>query len=322
MECLVQFLNCGYNATGNSTLLTFQKTIKTETKTVNQILVNVGDSCQRICQDNRIKLHAISAILITSLAPHNLSGFAGIFLALSDLGVGELQVFGPSGLKAYLDAILPYINRRYPELKVEEVDGVRSVRTKGAVLRLEPVYNADEPRRTVALAASATVVDDLSFRFDDERAPLPRLCFLPAAHYFATFPSLRELLQAASAGPADDGDGDGAAREAAPRPVVVFCPIAVASHFGEDRRADDDSDADDASPLSASEAAPTAAAGDAAARSDADDASTASDADGDDVVSPAKSAFSDLRQLSRRHASLSFVLPVSRPAACSAAGRR
>lgn len=86
MECRVQFLSCGYNGSGISALVSFDKFIKrNETKVINRILFNVGDSCQRICSENRIKLHSVSTLVVTSLSPHNLSGFAGMFLSLSDL---------------------------------------------------------------------------------------------------------------------------------------------------------------------------------------------------------------------------------------------
>lgn len=51
----------------------------------SRMLVNCGDGVQRFCNENHIKLFSLSCILITSLAPHNISGFPGVFLALSSL---------------------------------------------------------------------------------------------------------------------------------------------------------------------------------------------------------------------------------------------
>ena len=79
-------LNSGCNASGVSTLLSIERTGFDGASTVlNRCLFNVGDGTQRFCMENHMKLFNISCIIISSLAPHNISGFPGIFLALSDL---------------------------------------------------------------------------------------------------------------------------------------------------------------------------------------------------------------------------------------------
>ena len=85
MEAHLSFLNCGYNGTGYSTLLSIEQQIRSETKVYNRILINCGEGTQRVCSENRVKLFTTSIIVFNSLAPHNVSGFPGIFLALSDL---------------------------------------------------------------------------------------------------------------------------------------------------------------------------------------------------------------------------------------------
>ncbi|RYH17020.1 hypothetical protein EON65_29215 [archaeon] len=85
LECTCTVLLAGLNGTGHSTLLSIEKKVRAEKKILNRILINVGDGTQRLCQEHRIKLASISTIIITSLAPHNISGFPGIFLALSNL---------------------------------------------------------------------------------------------------------------------------------------------------------------------------------------------------------------------------------------------
>lgn len=108
------FLSCGYNASGISAFLSFLLPSKEQIYKENSIdddddndeknsntkylsledennlilssfLINTGDSSQRFCSEHRIKLKKIKAIFITSLSPHAISGFPGIFLALSDL---------------------------------------------------------------------------------------------------------------------------------------------------------------------------------------------------------------------------------------------
>lgn len=124
MECKINFLTCGYNGTGCSSLLSIEytKRYSSDPFVENRILINTGDSTQRICSEHRIKFSKVSTVIVSSLAPHNVSGFASVFLSLSDLGVGELTVYGPSGLKSLLDVMTPLINRRYPVLKVVEVE--------------------------------------------------------------------------------------------------------------------------------------------------------------------------------------------------------
>jgi hypothetical protein len=85
MEAHFQFLLCGYNGTGYSSLISIEKPMKEETKVFNRVLINVGEGTQRFCSENKIKLFTVSAIIITSLSPQNISGFPGVFLALSDL---------------------------------------------------------------------------------------------------------------------------------------------------------------------------------------------------------------------------------------------
>lgn len=86
MEANLQFLLCGYNGTGYSSMISIEKVLKSnENKVFNRILINTGDGTQRFCSENKIKLFTVSTIIITSLSIQNLSGFSGIFLALSDL---------------------------------------------------------------------------------------------------------------------------------------------------------------------------------------------------------------------------------------------
>ena len=85
VECSLTYLTCGYNASGNSAIVTVEKALRSgEKKICDRIFFNVGDSTQRFCSEHRVKFESVSTIVITSLAPHNISGFAGVFLSLSD----------------------------------------------------------------------------------------------------------------------------------------------------------------------------------------------------------------------------------------------
>jgi hypothetical protein len=94
MEAHIQFLGCGYNGSGYSSLISIEKQIREdEIKVFNRVLVNAGDGLQRICAENKIKLFSVSSVIITSLSPPNLAGFPGVFLALSDLVISAVLFF-------------------------------------------------------------------------------------------------------------------------------------------------------------------------------------------------------------------------------------
>lgn len=90
MECTLTALTCGRNATGLSAMFSIEKELysSNESTILSRCLVNVGDTTQRFCSENRIKLSRVCCIILTSLAPHNVSGLPGILLCLSNL-VGQ-----------------------------------------------------------------------------------------------------------------------------------------------------------------------------------------------------------------------------------------
>lgn len=108
----LSFLNCSCNSSGNSSLISIGKSSE-ESDIVAKYMLNCGDSTQRFCADNKIKLRKLRFIGVTSLAPHNISGLPGIILCLSDLGVGELHIVGPCGLRGVIENSFPFVNRRF-----------------------------------------------------------------------------------------------------------------------------------------------------------------------------------------------------------------
>jgi ribonuclease Z len=81
-------------------------------KVISRCLLNTGDSVQRFCSENKIKLDRISSIVLTSMAPHNVAGLAGILQSMSDLGIGSLTIVGPSGLEGLLHNMRSFVNRK------------------------------------------------------------------------------------------------------------------------------------------------------------------------------------------------------------------
>jgi hypothetical protein len=87
-DVFVTPIACGRNGTGLSGIVSWQCKLSgtCDPRVIsNRILINCGDSTQRICSENRIKLSNISLILLSSLSPHNISGLPGLLLSLSTL---------------------------------------------------------------------------------------------------------------------------------------------------------------------------------------------------------------------------------------------
>ena len=113
--CTLQCLTCGSNGTGSSVLISVENRPDrglAPCKVIARCLLNAGDSVQRFCSENKIKLDKISAIVLTSLAPHNVAGLAGIILSMSDLGIGTLTIVGPSGLEGLMHNMRSFVNRK------------------------------------------------------------------------------------------------------------------------------------------------------------------------------------------------------------------
>lgn len=109
MKCSLEILTCGHNMTGQSFVLSIENTSGTR---LSLCMVNAGDSVTKYCKDHRVKLHMLSTLFVSSLAPHNTAGIAGLILSLSELGSEKLNILGPRGLSGLLESIKPFTNRR------------------------------------------------------------------------------------------------------------------------------------------------------------------------------------------------------------------
>ena len=86
----LRLLTCGHNGTGLSAVVGSSNDVGT---CGTNCLLNVGDSTQRFCGENRIKLARVNCVVITSLAPHNFAGLPGLLLLLSDsVSVGSSNI--------------------------------------------------------------------------------------------------------------------------------------------------------------------------------------------------------------------------------------
>ena len=115
MDCTLCVLNCGANGTGNAAIISLLGTARysSDKSVLSSCLLNCGDSTQKICGEQKIKLNKISCIVLSSLAPHNVSGLPGMLLSLSSLGLAEVTIIGPSGVSSLLHLMTPFTNRRY-----------------------------------------------------------------------------------------------------------------------------------------------------------------------------------------------------------------
>ena len=116
MELAVTPLLCGRNGTGFSALVAARRSRPCpgdeETRTVAKVLLNAGDGLARCCVDRGVKLSKVRCVVCLSLAPHCTAGLPGLLLSLSSLGVGEVTLVGPNGMRGLYASMLLLVNRK------------------------------------------------------------------------------------------------------------------------------------------------------------------------------------------------------------------
>ena len=100
-----------------------QGAYSTDTKSVRRYLFNPGEGTQRVSQEHRIKFDRLSAVLVTRVGAHSLSGMTGLVLTLAKAGAAELSLRGPAGTAAYMDATRHFLQRRWPRITAEDFAG-------------------------------------------------------------------------------------------------------------------------------------------------------------------------------------------------------
>jgi hypothetical protein len=110
MKCVLKVLNCGHNMTGQCQVISIENN---SGSCMSLCMINAGDSVTKYCKDHRVKLQMLSSLFVSSLAPHNTAGIAGLILTMSELGSEKLNIVGPHGLSGLLESIKPFTNRRY-----------------------------------------------------------------------------------------------------------------------------------------------------------------------------------------------------------------
>ena len=158
-RCELLTLLTGKNGTGHCSIVTVF--CVQGNKPVGRCLINVGDSTLRVLQQHRVKLSAINTIIITSLAPHNCAGLSGVLLSLSDLGVANVKIVGPTGIDILLHTITPFTNRKYPNVECIVIDNQWNCHecitiNSSFVIFAKPVY-AKQNRNGQPVAISTTI---------------------------------------------------------------------------------------------------------------------------------------------------------------------
>jgi hypothetical protein len=205
LSCSTRCLTSGLNATGIAALVSVEEVsrLSSERKDVAKCLFNAGDCTQRFCIENRCKLGRVNCIVLSSLAPHHVSGLIGVLLCLSDLGCGAVAIVGPVGLAGLLHNLTPFCNRKYPVISMHEV-GANGSR---AAIRLSlglydlialPIFAAAAPQSSVGVAAV--------FVSGAESGGYTWGC-MPVTASFPTSPSLEELAAWMSGGWGMTGGG-------------------------------------------------------------------------------------------------------------------
>ena len=132
-----QSLLDGSSGSGQSVLVSAEFDNKTIDVIASRILIGVGDCTQRLCMDRQVKLSKVTCLFIPSLAPHNISGLPGMILELSRLGVEKVDIFGPRGLKAFVDTSQAFCSRQYPKLILREFATLADVVASDAIVEEE-----------------------------------------------------------------------------------------------------------------------------------------------------------------------------------------
>lgn len=114
VSCHLRNLISGNNGTGIASLVAVEDVSRSsgERKDIAKCFLNVGDSTQRFCIENKIKLSRVNCIVLSSLAPCYTSGIVGVLLCLSDLGAGAVAIVGPPGTAGIVHNLGPFVNKK------------------------------------------------------------------------------------------------------------------------------------------------------------------------------------------------------------------
>ena len=193
-----QCLTCGSNGSGMSFLITTEQSqqYSSDIRILDRILINVGDGCQKYCNEQGIKLSSITTICITSLAPHNISGLPGIVLSLSSLGVGAVTIIGPPGLDGVVANMDRFIRCQFPLKNICIIENDNYEFTIDKLVNITcntiRVKTKNDNGKIVALSYEFQL---LSNRTKEVMKNSLRVVAFPVANSFETSPSLNQMIE-------------------------------------------------------------------------------------------------------------------------------
>ena len=95
-------------------------------------LINCGEGVQRLCVEHKIKISKVSRIALTDLSPDAVGGLPGLLLTSADMGVRQLTLHGPAGLRAFVGATRHFMRRDELALDLDECCGAAGGAAGGA----------------------------------------------------------------------------------------------------------------------------------------------------------------------------------------------
>jgi ribonuclease Z len=94
-------------------------------------LFNCGEGTQRFCIEHKVRLARVDHIFVTQLSWDYIGGIPGGLLSLYEMGLKNINLFGPKGLKNFLEACRYFFQRYALALSIDCISVVQcTVTTK------------------------------------------------------------------------------------------------------------------------------------------------------------------------------------------------
>ncbi|KAG5184962.1 beta-lactamase-like protein [Tribonema minus] len=95
-------------------------------------LFNVGEGCQRLCMEHKVRLTKAHNMYLTHIAADTVGGLPGMLLTLADTGKTGVNLHGPQGLVSLLHATRHFMSR--PGFAVHAMEGPGTSTSKGLLV--------------------------------------------------------------------------------------------------------------------------------------------------------------------------------------------
>ncbi|CAK4722774.1 hypothetical protein LEN26_008584 [Aphanomyces euteiches] len=120
----VEVVGTGSDGTEPSVMFSVKKhgVYSDDEKVAQRYLFNCGEGTQRLCNENGLKLGALTSIFMTRMDPLMCSGIPGMILALGSSGNANLRVVGPADTYGFVTSTKSFARRNYPAITCVEVD--------------------------------------------------------------------------------------------------------------------------------------------------------------------------------------------------------